>query len=201
MPRKPRFTWSVESGRYRDTRTGRYISELRIRSGIDRAIARSSREMSAMSEDLRAGRISLSEWSRLMREEIKSQQIAAATIARGGAAQMSPTDYGRVGGAVANQYRYLNRFEKQIAKGLVLDGRFKARVDLYSEAARTTYETTKRERVEHSGGEEERNILGDAQHCEECEELTAAGWQPIGSMPPPGRRQCGNRCKCRLAFR
>ena len=114
---------------------------------------------------------------------------------------MSPTDYGRVGGSVANQYRYLAKFEKQIANGLTLDGRFKARVELYSEAARTTFEATRRDRVTESGGEEEQNILGDAQHCSECEELSARGWQPIGEMPPPGRRICGNRCKCRMIYR
>lgn len=154
-----------------------------------------------MADRLRSGTIGLDEWTRTMREQVKAQQIAAATVARGGEAQMSTSDYGRVGGSVANQFRYLNKFEEQIAAGLPLDGKFKQRVELYGEAARTTFEATNRDVLEEAGAGEEKNILGSADHCEECIALTLAGWQPIGRMPPPGRRQCGNRCKCRMIFR
>jgi hypothetical protein len=200
MPTKPRYTWDPIAARYRG-RDGRFIPDTQIRAAIDRAIRQSNREVREIAEQLRRGTITLDEWAMTMREQIKAQQLAAATVARGGAKQMSQSDYGRVGGNVANQFRFLNSFEKQIAAGLPLDGRFKARVELYSEAARTTFEATKRDVVSESGAEEERSILGIADHCEECAMLAAMGWQPIGSSPPPGQRQCGNKCKCRMQFR
>lgn len=55
---------------------------------------------------------------------------------------------------------------------------------------------------------EERNILGRAEHCEECLGYTAGGpspqvgpWRPRGTMKPPGQRKCRSRCKCRREFR
>src|ERR1700733_688071 len=56
---------------------------------------------------------------------------------------------------------------------------------------------------------EERNILDDgAIHCRPrpftfgCPELTAVGWQKIGSLPPPGsERSCGPNCRCHFEYR
>jgi hypothetical protein len=198
---KPRYTWDAVAARYRDSRTGRFVPEGQIRTAIDRAIIKANGEMTALARQLRKGEITLDEWSEAMRTEIKAQQLAAAMVARGGAAQMTQEDYGRVGGQIANQFRYLNNFQSQIAQGLPLDGRFINRVELYSEAARTTFESTKRDVEEEAGSGEESNELGAADHCSECIELAGLGWVPIGTMPPPGRRICGNKCKCRLKFR
>jgi hypothetical protein len=198
---KPRYTWDPEPGRYRDTRTGRFVPETQIRTAIDRAILKANGEMKALANQLRKGEITLDEWSEAMRTEIKAQQLAAAAVARGGMEQMTQEDFGRVGGQIANQYRYLNNFQGEIADGLPLDGRFINRVELYSEASRTTFESTKRDVEEETGATEESNVLGAADHCDECIELTAAGWVEIGSMSPPGRRICGNKCKCRMRYR
>jgi hypothetical protein len=201
VAKKPRYTWDPESGRYRDTRTGRFVPETQIRTAIDRAIIKANGEVASLARQLRKGDITLEEWSEAMRTEIKAQQLAAAMVARGGVEQMTQDDYGRVGGQIANQYRYLNNFQSEIAGGLPLDGRFINRVQLYSEAARTTFEQTKRDVEEETGSVEESNVLGAADHCSECIGLTLDGWVPIGTMPPPGRRICGNKCKCRLKYR
>lgn len=199
--RRPHYTWDPETGRYRDTRTGRFVPDAQIRIAIDRAIIKANGQMTSLARQLRKGDITLEEWSEAMRTEIKAQQLAAAMVARGGAAQMTQADFGRVGGQIASQYRYLNNFQSQIAGGLPLDGRFMNRVTLYSEGARTTFEATKRDVEEDAGSEEESNELGSADHCNECIALTLIGWVPIGTMPPPGRRECGNKCKCRMKYR
>lgn len=46
----------------------------------------------------------------------------------------------------------------------------------------------------------ERNILGEAEHCDECPELSDMGWVEIGTMPPPGGRECGPRCRCAMTY-
>ena len=48
----------------------------------------------------------------------------------------------------------------------------------------------------------EQNIL-DAfveRHCSECPELSDLGWQPIGTLPPIGLRECGSNDRCHFEF-
>lgn len=201
MATPPRFLWNPDSKRYIDTATGRFVSREQIRGALDTAIQNGTREIAALGEDLRNGRIPLEDWQVAMREQLKSQHLSSAALARGGFDQMTQADYGRVGGQVASQYRYLNNFVSQIKEGLPFDGGFTNRVKLYSEAARTTYESTARDVADDGGAGEERNLLGPADHCDECLSLTDDGWVPIGTMPPPGRRECGNNCKCRMVYR
>lgn len=201
MAKQSRFLWNPTTKRYIDSKTGRFVGSSQIRAAIDTALQKSTREMAALGEQLRAGQIGLDEWREAMRAEIKAQHLASAAAARGGFAQMSQADYGRVGGQVARQYRYLNGFVEDIKQGLPFDGTFVNRVKLYAQAPRTTYESTARSVADDSGATEERNVLGFADHCDECVGLTNDGWVEIGTMPPPGRRQCGNNCKCRMAYR
>jgi hypothetical protein len=70
------------------------------------------------------------------------------------------------------------------------------------QAARTTYEQIRLRGMEEAGFVQERNVLDPgAESCEQCLTLTAAGWRPIGSMPPPGERTCLYNCRCRLERR
>lgn len=57
----------------------------------------------------------------------------------------------------------------------------------------------------------ERNVLAPADHCHTktdpkgnitlgCVEVDAAGWQPIGTLPPPGTRTCTTHCKCHMIY-
>lgn len=203
-PKKPasRYQWNAKASRYVDRRDGRFVPRAKIRAAIDRAIRAENKRMVTLAEQMRSREIGVNEWQTGMRRNIKNVHLYSAAAARGGWAQMTPADYGRVGGQVADQFRYLDKFVGQVDKGLKLDGRFISRVELYSEASRTTYEATlTREMEEHNGMTEEKNILHPADHCQECLGLADLGWVPIGSTPPIGKRQCGNRCKCTKAFR
>ena len=52
-----------------------------------------------------------------------------------------------------------------------------------------------------AGFTEERNRLGDADHCPECLQETSKSWQPINSLIPIGERICTVRCKCTMEYR
>lgn len=81
------------------------------------------------------------------------------------------------------------------------------RAGLYAYASNGTYEEVRRknhELVRDDKGRRlylmERNILGEAEHCEECPALTAQGWVPMGTHPAPGSRACRMNCKCELQY-
>jgi hypothetical protein len=60
--------------------------------------------------------------------------------------------------------------------------------------------TTKINQV--AGKTEMIRILGDSEHCPDCEDYAAQQWQPIGSLPMPGVDSvCGGHCRCTVDYR
>lgn len=158
--------------------------------------------MDATSRLLQSGRISVADWRERMAAHIKATHLYSAALPRGGWAQLTAADFGRVGRLVRIQYEYLNNFATQLAAGLPTDGRFLARARMYQNAAREVYHVAERvEMKDVQGLEEERNILAQADHCDVCLEETAKGWVPIGSLRPIGRRTCLTNCLCRIRYR
>lgn len=198
--REPTYRWDERAARYRDAR-GRFVPQREIRRAIDRAIANSERSIQQLGRQFRAREISLDDWELGMRREIKRLHLSSAAAAKGGWAQMSPADYGRVGQITRAQYKFLGNFADQIAGGLPLDGRFLRRVELYAQAGRGTFEAVNKVQMIRAGYTEERNILGLAEHCSGCVVEYSKGWQPIGTLVPIGQRDCLSRCKCSIEYR
>jgi hypothetical protein len=158
--------------------------------------------MDATSRLLQSGRISVADWRERMAGHIKATHLYSAAMPRGGWAQMTAADFGRVGRLVRIQYEYLNNFAAQLSAGLPVDGRFLHRARMYQNAAREVYHESERvEMQDVQGLEQERNILAAADNCEGCVVETARGWVPIGSLRPIGRRTCLTNCLCRIKYR
>jgi hypothetical protein len=200
------WTYDPEARRYR-TPAGRTVTPERVRQQIDRVLDRAAVPMRQVSERLAARRISLADWYRQMEEMIAARHVAAAAAARGGIAQLTDADREWIRDRIEEQFRYLDRFGADIQSGRQpLDGRYRARVALYAEAARGTYEDMRRRVAAQSGYTEERSVLGAADHCSRttrpgCIEEARRGWQPIGTISTPGKRTCLARCRCVLRYR
>jgi hypothetical protein len=153
-------------------------------------------------EQLQSASIDLDTWYREMRTLVKDVHLYSATLARGGWAQMNAADYGRVGGVVANQYKFLDRFVRQLILGEAkLDGRSAQRVRLYMLAGRITHDLTTLREMRLAGMTQERSVLGDAEHCRECLLEAEKGWGPIGHTKPIGQRSCLGNCQCYKQYR
>lgn len=88
------------------------------------------------------------------------------------------------------------------------------RAELYGSAINTIFEGVKREShksaVDADGKRAvylEINRLDDeAQHCHTtkerigCPQCTAMGWVKVGTLPLPGLRQCGPKCRCWIDY-
>jgi hypothetical protein len=197
------FTWNAGAKRYRDAR-GRFVPRETVRRAIDTAIDGTRLEMLAASEALRAGG-SLDVWLVQMREAVKDANLYSAAAARGGWAQMTPADFGRVGRAVRDQYAYLDRFAADIADGLTLDGGFLYRASTYAASGRKLYHAIERDEMLELGAVQEHNVEDpSAEHCtgaNSCEAETARGWVAVGALKPIGERKCRGGCKCRIEYR
>lgn len=123
--------------------------------------------------DLAAGDISLQTFEARMRAELRTAFIDQFVLARGGRGMMRQSDWGSTGGMLANQYRWLSGFVKEIATGTMTEGQIRARAQLYMDASTQAYEKGK---------------------------VSASGMPPLSRVPGDGRlpSTCGVRCKCNL---
>jgi hypothetical protein len=200
MPIISRYRWNANSRRYIGP-DGRFVPASTIRDEVDEALDAARKRAQTTAQLFRERAISVDVWRDEMRQIIKEIHLYSASAAEGGWAQLSPSDYGRVGRIVRDEYAWLERFAGEIEDGLTLDGRFLARVELYTEAGRMTYHLIERASMEESGMTEELSMLNPADHCGECIGEAAADWSPIGTRIPIGRRECGRRCKCQMSYR
>lgn len=171
-----------------------------MRLALDQAIARKTAELKVLANNLRGGSLSLDSWALRTRELVKDVNLYSAAAAKGGWAQMTAADYGRVGAAVKVQYAYLDRFVGEIYSGMPLDGRFLARAAMYATSGRILYGEIVSDAMEAAGFERERNKLSPADHCDSCVFETARGWVPIGELIPIGERTCLGNCQCFIEY-
>lgn len=194
------FQWDGRARRYRST-AGRFVPEKSVRQALDSVLRVSADNTRALGQQLVDGSLSVAEWQRAMAAEMKQAHLVAAVSAKGGWQQMSQADFGWVGQRLRQQYGYLQRFADQVAGGEApLNGVTVTRSQLYGEAARGTNREMERRMARQGGQTWERNVLGDADHCDGCLEETSRGRVGIGELVPVGERDCLGRCKCHLEY-
>ena len=195
------LSFDDNAGRFRDAATGRFVAESTVRRVIDELADGASERMAALSQAMLEGNLSLAEWQAGMMRTIKQSHVASATIAHGGAARMTPVEYGRVGREIRSQYGYLAQFAAQVASGEqpLTDG-LGARARQYGQAARAIFERVRGTDQMRRGYQSERNVLAPAEHCAQCREQTHRGWVPIGSLIPVGQRTCRQNCRCSIRY-
>ena len=197
------YAWNETAGRYIDLTTGRFVPFSDVRDALESVIDAAGENIHTLTQSLLDGQISLADWQLGMLEQIKIEHTAAAAAANGGWAQMSQADWGAAGRIIRDQYAFLDNFAQQIASGdQLLNGTALVRADLYASAARGTFEQMRRRYEKISNGmQEERRVLGEADHCPGCLDQASMGWQPIGTLDPIGAEECVTHCHCTFKFR
>jgi hypothetical protein len=197
----PAYRFSERAGRYVDQK-GRFVSRAAVRGELDKTLDNASKAMKSVTQAYRDGSLNVLEWRAQMAAQVKTAHLVAAASAKGGWAQMSQSDFGRVGQQLRGQYERLDKFAWQVATGEQKpDGTMLRRAQMYGQAARATYHATEQREQEQRGYDQERNILEPAQHCDGCLAETGRGWVAIGELVPIGSRDCLVNCRCRVAYR
>lgn len=141
-------------------------------------------------------------WYEAMKQEVKRLNIQAAIAGRGGVRRMRPTDYGRVGRQLRDEYAFLRQFAQDVADGKLTTAQIAARANLYANHAQVSFWRARRATRLDAGFTQERRRLGVAEHCPDCQGYAAQGWQRIGTLPEPGVDSvCRANCKCTLEYR
>lgn len=196
-----RLTWDPDVGRYR-RENGRVLSLVEVRRALDADAANLADYAKLLADQVVEGRISLDQWRGEMRTLIKQTHLTAAAMAKGGRAQLTPSDFGRVGQIVKTEYQRLDGWVTELIAGVApADGRMRPRAAMYAQAGRHTYHQIEAREMLDRGLDEERSVLHPAEHCGECLAEAAAGWRPIGLMIPIGSRTCLRNCRCGVEYR
>jgi hypothetical protein len=197
-----RYAWNDQASRYIDTATGRFVAPSAVRVDLDRVLDGLSSKMGDVSQSLINGEINLDAWQTQMMDLTKRSHLVSAASQRGGWAQMTQSDFGRVGQVVRAEYGYLREFANQIESGKQpLDGNIGRRAKMYGQQARLTFYEFNKSEMGKRGFDQERSILNPADHCEQCKTEESKGFQVIGDMVPIGRRICRSNCKCSVEYR
>ncbi len=141
-------------------------------------------------------------WAGGMVGVVKASALTGAAFAAGGWAAVDWA-LNDVEAEVARQLGYLDAFADDVAGGRVpLDGRFVRRAMLYGGVGWAFYQMLRSQVAGRRGYTEEQNVLDpSAEHCQGCIAETDRGWQPLGTLSPPGDRTCLSNCRCYLEYR
>lgn len=200
------FAWERQAQRYRAA-DGRFVPARKIVEAIDNLENGMEERAGALTTRLGRQQITLQEWRRGMEQTLRQGHVAAAGLASGGFANLTPATHRVLQRELAAQLDYLDRFTHDLE---VMDAEALAhfntvaRSQMYSGAARTTFSDVRRNEMDATGTtDEERNDLGGAvsEHCSECPRLTLRGWVPLKTLPMVGRRLCISRCHCTIRYR
>lgn len=197
--------FAARGGRYRDLQTGRFVTTREVEALIDNTIARMADDLEALAAGAADPRNPMS--AREFRDAaaliLRNGHGQMAMLGAGGRARMTPSAWGRVGRLLRDEYAYLANFATELDAGTISVAQATARARLYANKMRTAYYDIKTQRLAASGGyTQERRILGNAEHCDDCIGYAAQGWVRIGTLPEPGERsRCMNNCKCSKEYR
>lgn len=202
-----RLVWNEKAQRYRRP-NGKFVGALVVRQEIDREIAASEARLLRHGRRWFAGDLHINDWRALCADEIKLNFLANYAAGRGGFAQLSDADYKEVERMVRRQFKYLERFAREIdaAPDRLSEKAFLNRLGMYAQAGREAHEEARRQGHKTNGYKFGRNVPHSRESCNTvgakkgCSELTAIGWLPIDKIPMPGRRACYTRCLCTIEY-
>lgn len=193
----PDYVYSNRDQRWRDNENGRFVSEASVRAELERTVAATYTELESLTTRLYAGSITLPQWQVAVSQSLADAHLAQSMFAVGGRANMTQANYGRVGGVLRDEYRYLANFAADISSGRISEAQALARIRQYGNA---TYQSYWREYANVTEG----NIywrLSVAEHCGDCV-ANAAGSpytsRTIPTYPGAGATQCRGNCRCYL---
>lgn len=134
------WVWSVAAHRYRNVRTGRFIGATEMLGLRDTFLDAQRASAADLAERLIQNDMTVGQWERIMRRDIKTSYIDQYVLAHGGRGTMTQADWGRIGAMVKEQYRYLDGFAQAIADGNLTEGQIRMRSQMYHDSSVQAYE-------------------------------------------------------------
>lgn len=201
--RQPDWSYDTTTARYRNSLTGRFLSQADALALTQRSIAAASRELEAQVVALAQGLVTLADWQRQLALLLKQLHLGQFILGRGGIKHTTPADFLEVARILKGEYRYLDGFGQDLAAGRLSVAQAQARTKLYLAKSRLSF-WAGQQQAQSQGPmpTEMRRLLAPVIHCAECESYARAGWVPIGTLPMPTVDcSCRSNCRCSVEYR
>ena len=205
-PLLPEYRWNQAAGRYIGP-NGQFVSQITIRGELDKALDNVTDRLVSLSRDFRTGAIDGRTWQIESMKLIKQTHLIGGALEKGGWANMTQSDFGRIGQIVRGEYAYFNNLIAQLESGQQrLDGTLDSRMRLYGQAGRGTYHTFERESRAIQGYDEVKRILHGRDNCKSskrpgCVEEAAKGFVKLEFFVMIGDTTCLSNCRCSTQYR
>ena len=204
----PKFDWRAAAGKFWNKTVGRIVPRLRVGREAERVA--SLTPTAEWANSVFVGEMPLDVWQQTMRQELKTRYIQQYLAGRGGIGPMTQADYGSIGGMLADQYRYLDGFAREIAEGKLSEAQIAQRSEMYFNSSREAFERGQKRAAEVAGLREVLWIKTAQESCPDCIALSQLGWQraepwpfKVGgqmAIPGSGATQCLTNCRCYLDY-
>lgn len=165
---------------------------------VTRHIEAASQELAALTRQLYAERITLAQWQAASASVLKDAHLASSAAARG-IDGMGSVEFGRVGGTLADEYRFLNGFAVDIANGSVSEAQALARINQYANNTQQAY--WREYKLMVARNEVVWWELHAGESCNGCKSLAAGSPYKSGDLktvPGAGSTECRGGCNCTL---
>ena len=162
----PEWVWQPETQSYRDE-VGRVVTPEQVREWVLEYIRKSGDAVTELSRLLAEGKLSLDDWRRLMRDEIKDEYVALFLLGLGGLALLTAADILLLIEMLEQQFAFLDNFTEEI--GELSEAQAMARARMYTDSAWQSWERGR---------------------------ARAAGAPRLPAYPGDGTTICLSRCRC-----
>jgi len=166
--------------RYSPAAGGGLVPKAVITGEVQIHINASQNVLDVLTRQLYSKQITGDQWQIAVMAELKDAHIGQALFARGGRENMTSTEWGRLGGNLADEYTHLKKMIDQIANGEVSWKQAIARIKQYGQASEQAYWRE----------------WALAQDRPEWSSLPA-----LNQVPRDGNTDCYGNCQCHLETR
>lgn len=200
----PEWIWQLGTQTYRDE-TGRVVTPEQVREWVLESIRKSGDAVAELSRLLAEGKLSLDDWRRLMRDEIKDQYVALFLLGLGGLALLRADDILLLAELLEQQFAFLDNFAREIDE--LSEAQISARARMYTRSSEAAFWSARLRAAAAAGMDEVQWTLTPAEHCVDCVAFANMGWQKMadnpygGAVPRSGATRCLFNCACILLFR
>ena len=190
--------YGTNDGEYIWNSNGRIVDPKKIQKELNELTVNYYKNIDRLSDQLENGRITIAQWQARMRTEILDLHRTQYIIGRGGRAQMTFRDWGRLGADLRHMhYPALDQFALDIANGNRSAAQIHSQARLYANSSNKQFWRGRTEAKLAAGFTAERRLLQPGESCDDCKMYDAMGWVAIGSTPDPGEEtQCQSNCNC-----
>lgn len=194
-----RYAYNNKLQRWQQVSNGRIVSGRQLADEMQRHMSATYDALEGLTRQVYAGQLNVAQWQIAVAQELKDAHLAQAMFAVGGKRNMTAVDYGRVGGVLADEYRYLSNFADDIASGTRSLAQSLPRIRQYGNSSQQAYwramttRTTDEEWIHWE--------LNPAEHCQDCLDLAGSSPYKPGNLPTwpgAGETRCRGNCNCTL---